>query len=600
MPRSLTSRAARSPFVSPFRACAALALLALAWPTLADKHTFRFDAPSDAHSVHLAGSFNGWSSTANSMDRRGGVYEITLDLPDGIHHYKFVVNGDRWMNDPASDRELEVSDGHGGVNSAVMIGLDGRNLPRPAANDIRAEAVLHNPASDTRAVDDGWVVWTLRTQADDVEQAAVVIGEGADARRVVFEPTREAMGFAYYRAEATGLADSAAYRIELVDGGATMTLDDGEDAFTIDTDIDVETPDWARDAVWYQIFAERFRNGDPSNDPGDAEYETLLPWTSDWWKTHTQHGEVAGDENFYEGQGNVWRRRYGGDIQGVMDKLDYLRELGINAIYFNPVFEAESMHKYDASDFRHIDDTFGVKGEWPVASETDDPATWTWTASDRLFLDFLKQAKAKGFKVIIDGVFNHVGQRHYAFQDVLKNGRNSPYADWFAITDWGNPANHGKPETYGQPGGIQWKAWDQPNGALPTFAQDESLGLAPGPRQHIFDITSRWMDPNGDGDPSDGIDGWRLDVPGDIPHPFWIDWRVHVKSINPDAYISGEIWGMAQPWLQGDQFDAVMNYQFSMPALDFFADQRDATLPSEFAQRLSEVIYAYPLPNRQR
>ncbi|MEM1209216.1 MAG: alpha-amylase family glycosyl hydrolase [Planctomycetota bacterium] len=562
----------------------------------AASHTFRFEAPPDAQTVHVAGSFNGWSSSATPMQPRDGAYVATIDLPDGVHLYKFVVNGDRWLNDPASDHELEESDGHGGVNSAVLIGLDARQLPAPRPGHVRADAVIHDPDTDTTLIDDGWIVVRFRAQRGDLERAVLVLDDGQGPRRVPFEPAGDALGFTAYRAEAAGLPDPAAYAIELVDGDATVVLDRGGLPFGLSTDLDVETPDWARDAVWYQVFAERFRNGDPSNDPGDAEFETLLPWTSDWWATHTEHGEVAGEENFYTGHGNVWRRRYGGDLRGVADKLDYLRDLGVNAIYFNPIFEAESMHKYDASDFRHIDDNFGVKGDWPVAGETDDPATWTWTASDRVFLDFLAEAKAKGFKVIIDGVFNHVGQRHYAFQDVLENGPDSVYADWFVITDWGDPANHGRPETYGQPGGIQWDAWDEHNGALPAFKKDDSLGLAPGPRQHIFDITRRWMDPDGDGDPSDGIDGWRLDVPGDIPHPFWRDWRVLVKSINSDAYISGEIWGMAEPWLRGDQFDAVMNYQFAMPALDFLADERDATTPTDFLSTMRDLVYAYPLP----
>jgi len=576
-----------------------VALLLVTGLVSAEPHTFRFHAPVDARTVHVAGSFNAWSQYAHPMQRKGNTFTATIDLREGVHHYKFVVNGDRWLNDPASDQMLETSDGHGGVNSAVLVGLDARKLPKPEPDDINERAARHRPGEDVGVVDDGWIVVIARAQAGDVDEVELLIlnDDHDPTRTIEMEPARESLGFAYYRGEARGLPEQARYAIRLLDGDDRVTLDDSGRPFEVGTEIDIETPDWARDAVWYQIFPERFRNGNPGNDPGDGDYEHLLPWTSDWWRTHTAFGEVAGDDNFYTGHGNVWRRRYGGDLQGVADKLAYLRDLGVNAIYFNPVFEAESMHKYDASDFRHIDDNFGVKGDWPVASETDDPDTWTWTPSDRVFLDFVAKAHEMGFKVIIDGVFNHVGQRHYAFQDVLERGRASPYADWFVITDWGEPDNHGKPSTYGQPGGIQWEAWDQPNGALPTFAKDDELGLAPGPRKHIFDITRRWMDPNGDGDPSDGIDGWRLDVPGDIPHPFWRDWRDLVKSINPDAYISGEIWGPAQSWLNdGDQFDAVMNYQFAMPAIAFLANERDAMPPSEFLRRMRDVIYMYPLP----
>jgi cyclomaltodextrinase / maltogenic alpha-amylase / neopullulanase len=188
--------------------------------------------------------------------------------------------------------------------------------------------------------------------------------------------------------------------------------------------VEQRVPDWAKDAVWYQIFPERFRNGDSSNDPGEHWYENLIPWTADWWQTHVEHGEVAGQENFYRGHGNVWRRRYGGDIQGLIESLPYLRELGVNALYLNPVFKAESMHKYDAGDFRHIDDRFGFKGDIDeLEGETDDPATWQWTRTDLLFLECLDEAKRQGFRVIIDGVFNHTGREHYAFQDVLRHGK---------------------------------------------------------------------------------------------------------------------------------------------------------------------------------
>jgi glycosidase len=141
---------------------------------------------------------------------------------------------------------------------------------------------------------------------------------------------------------------------------------------------------------------------------------------------------------------------------------------------------------------------------------------------------------------------------------------------------------------------LQFKAWDGPNGHLPVFKKDPKLGLAKGPRAHIMAITKRWLAP--DGDPTKGIDGWRLDVPGDIPHPFWIDWHKVVRAAKPDAYISGEIWTWAQPWLNnGDQFDAVMNYRFAEPVQQFFVNQKTAISPSTFNARLVELEMNYPL-----
>ena len=547
--------------------------------------------------VHLAGSFNGWSLHALPMTGQGdGDYRATVELPDGVHWYKFVVNGDTWVNDPASDKEFERPDGNYGVNSAVLVGVDARGLPAPKPNHIEPSAVIHDPEDvpDMTVASDTLLRLSVRVQAGDVQRVSVLIC-GAEAgggwMRYALEPCGESVGLARYGALIQLTGEPVRYLFELIDGesrvfwstdGLHNELDKAElSAYVCDMRPAFATPDWAKAAVWYQIFPERFRNGEASNDPPNTQR-----WQADWWATLP--GEAAGEGNFYGGAGNVWRRRFGGDIQGVREALPYLRELGVNAIYFNPVFEARSMHKYEASDYRHIDDNFGVKGDLAgLVGETDDPATWQWSESDLVLLDFVKEAHAQGFKVVLDGVFYHVGEGHYAFKDVIENGRDSQYAEWFDIIDWGTGGEPGKP------GGIQWRGWDHDNGQLPLLKKDPVHGLADGPRQHIFDITRRWMAPNGD--VSAGIDGWRLDVAPDIPYPFWIQWRKLVKSINPDAYISGEVWTWAQPWLEGDQFDGVMNYQFAIPAQDFFVDVETATTPGEFSTILNQLVYAYPL-----
>ncbi|MEM8495901.1 MAG: alpha amylase N-terminal ig-like domain-containing protein, partial [Planctomycetota bacterium] len=588
-------------------------------------HTFRIDTTgwaSPPETIHVAGTFNGWSLTAEPMepatpDATSGEWVATIELEPGVHQYKFVVDGERWVRDPLySDTELEEPDGHGANNSAILIGEDARDLPAAIDGGFVMEAIRHRPSEFKyrNVVSDDLLRLTIEIRENDADAVKVVIrcpnapddGLCLGCRRVPMSKKTTSLGRDTWVALIEGLSsqDEVGYGFVLMDREATHVVlqdDEGRD-LAVDMTPTFVTPDWAKRVVWYQVFVERFRNGDPRNDPGDAQYETLLPWTSDWWTTHTEYGEVPGEDNFYTGHGNVWQRRYGGDIQGLQASLQYLRELGVTALYLNPIFEAESMHKYDTADFRHIDDNFGVKSDTPtnqVPSETDDPATWQWTEGDLVFLGFIEEAKRQGFRVVIDGVFNHVGRAHPYFQDVLANGKNSPYADWFEITDWGDPTNWRPMDNpwliHGQPGGIQWDAWDQPNGYLPTFKNDPDTGLAEGPKNHIFNITRRWMDPNGDGNPAEGVDGWRLDVPGDIAHPFWIEWRKFVKGINPEAYITGEIWSWAQPWLQGDQFDAVMNYQFAMPALDFFVDDEHAITPSELGERMSRVVFNYPM-----
>ena len=349
-------------------------------------------------------------------------------------------------------------------------------------------------------------------------------------------------------------------------------------------------PQWAKDAVWYQIFPERFRNGDPGNDPTRAELEfppnrawNVSPWTSDWYKL--QPWEEKHNKNFYD---NVFERRYGGDLQGIIDKLDYLADLGITAIYFNPIFEGISLHKYDASTYHHIDNNFGSDSKNDlviIRSETEDPTTWKWSAADQLFLKFIHEAHTRGMRVILDGVFNHCGTRFWAFDDIVKKQQRSPYADWFDVRKWDDPATAENEFDY-----KGW--WDYK--PLPEFRED-SNGFVKPVREYFFNITRRWMDPNGDGDPSDGIDGWRLDVANDVSHVFWREWRNVVKGVNPDAYIVGEIWDDAANWLKGDEFDAVMNYRFSRAMVKFFIDTGNSRYSvTDFDAELADVRNGYP------
>ncbi|RIK15217.1 MAG: alpha-amylase, partial [Anaerolineae bacterium] len=323
-------------------------------------------------------------------------------------------------------------------------------------------------------------------------------------------------------------------------------------------------PDWARGIVWYQIFPERFRNGDPNNDPTAASLKgswphdhtspwQVHPWTSDWYQLQP-YERLNGHDIWF----NIQRRRYGGDLQGIIDSLDYLVDLGIEAIYLNPVFDAPSLHKYDGASYHHIDPHFGPDPEGDrrlIASETPhDPATWVWTAADRLALRLIAEVHRRGLRIIFDGVWNHMGINSFAFRDVVARQRNSQYRDWFRIDSWDDPAAG---TTFAYTG---WSGARE----LPEMLQDAN-GHAAGPRDYIFAATRRWMDPDGDGDPADGIDGWRLDVAFCVRHPFWKAWRQHVRAINPEAYMVAEVVQSPEeekPYLEGDEFDAVMNYNF--------------------------------------
>lgn len=364
----------------------------------------------------------------------------------------------------------------------------------------------------------------------------------------------------------------------------------------------LHVPKWAQDATWYQIFPERFRNGDPSNDPTVDDLVVSYPferprewqisrWTGDWYEL--QAWERAPGKKFYN---IVHQRRYGGDLQGVLERLDYLKDLGVTALYFNPLFEAPSMHKYEASMYHHIDNNFGPDPAGDAAmwatERPEDPATWQWTSADKLFLTLIAEVHKRGMRVIIDGVFNHVGTQFWAFRDLRAKGAASPYRTWFTVTSWDDPATPADEFSYAGWAGLK---------DLPELREDEN-GLVAGPREHVHNVVKRWMDPNGDGDPSDGVDGWRLDVAERVAIPFWQEFRQWTRAINPDSYLTGEVWWEdwrngkmfnAGPWLAGDVFDAVMNYRWADAACRFFKDRTKKISATDFDRSLRELLADY-------
>lgn len=372
---------------------------------------------------------------------------------------------------------------------------------------------------------------------------------------------------------------------------------------------DLSVPAWAADAIWYQIFVERFRNGDPSNDPTAHDIAAFTPrtiptgwrptpWSHDWYRQEPWAKATGLD--FYS---TVQFRRYGGDVQGVIDRLDYLQGLGVTALYLNPVNDAPSLHKYDARSYQHIDRNFGPdpRGDEAImAAETPwDPTTWRWTAADSLFLSLVREVHRRRMRIIMDYSWNHTGTAFWAWQDVLAHQRQSRFADWYEIRRFDDPAT---PDTNefaysgwaNVPSLPEWKKVGRPAGQTHGAVEGN---LVPGVREHIFSVTRRWLDPNGDGDLSDGVDGFRLDVADVVPLGFWRDYRRFVRSINPEAYLVGEVWWEAwpdrmydpAPWLKGDVFDAVMNYRWYAPTRSFFDSAPPLLSSSGYAASLDSL-----------
>lgn len=282
-----------------------------------------------------------------------------------------------------------------------------------------------------------------------------------------------------------------------------------------------EIPEWVQDAVFYQIFPERFYNGNTSNDP-----ENIQPWGAEPDRTSF----------------------FGGDLEGIIKKLDYLVDLGINALYLTPIFLSPSNHKYNIDDYYQVDPAFG---EFETA---------------RLLVE---EAHKRGIRVILDAVFNHCGFNFFAFKDVRQNGKKSRYVDWFDIEDF--PVKTTPPVNYR------------------TFANDvvsmpKLMTENPEVREYLLEVARYWIR-------EIDADGWRLDVANEVDHHFWREFRQVVKSEKKDAYIVGEIWHDAQEWLRGDQFDAVMNYKFTYPVIDFFATRKIG--PGTFDSLLARNRMAY-------
>ncbi len=364
-------------------------------------------------------------------------------------------------------------------------------------------------------------------------------------------------------------------------------------------------PYWAKNAIWYQIFVERFYNGDKRNDPIAANTNTIpmnqiapkdwkiSRWTSDWYQKEPWTKQIKGEFN-----DQIQYRRYGGDLKGILLKLDYLANLGVNSLFLNPINDAPSMHKYDARNYHHVDIHFGpdpIGDAKIIASENPaDSSSWKWTAADKLFLHLIKEAHKRGIKIILDYSWNHVGTTFWAWQDILKNQNNSPYKNWFDILSFD------KPNTIDNE--FKYNGWlNIPN--LPEIKKTNISGIRKAglpyegdinkeAKSHIFSVTKRWLAPNGD--TSNGIDGFRLDVADQIGLSFWRDYRNFIKLIQPNAFLVGEIWWEEwpdqlmnpAPYVKGDVFDAVMFYQIYRPARSFFSSAKQSINAIDFRDSL--------------
>ncbi|GLX66317.1 alpha-glycosidase [Paenibacillus glycanilyticus] len=405
---------------------------------------------------------------------------------------------------------------------------------------MQKESIYHSPSHRwAYAYDTETFHLRLKTKRDDVERVFAIAGDKYDwetyCQEIEMDHIASDSLHDYWEAVIRPEFKRFSYGFRLQSGEETLWLT--EDGFSEEQPppaggyfeghyihaIDLfEAPEWAKEAVFYQILPDRFENGDPASDP-----EGTLPW-----------GEPPEGDSFF-----------GGDLQGIINRIGHLTELGVNAVYLTPIFRSPSNHKYDTVDYREVDPAFGDK---------------------ELLTKLVQVCHDNGIRVVLDAVFNHASEQFPPFQDVLEKGEQSEYKDWFHLNGFPVEVRDGVPnyDTFGFYGNMP-----KLNTANPDV------------KKYLIDTAVNWMKET-------GIDGWRLDVANEVDHHFWRDFRIAVKSVNKEAFIVGEVWSDSLRWLLGDQFDSVMNYPFTQLALSFFAERSISS--ARFAEEINRLLMRYP------
>ncbi len=410
----------------------------------------------------------------------------------------------------------------------------------------------------------------FRTARENVEHVYFCAGEERTEMKLA---SRDRL-FDFYETHITVDEKAVKYYFEVHAGGKVCFFNKMGPRKELDSFFNYEitpgfsTPDWAKGAVFYQIYVDRFANGDPSNDVLDREYIYIgepVTRVTDWNKYPAKMGV---------------REFYGGDLQGVLDHLDYLQELGVDVLYLNPIFVSPSNHKYDIQDYDYVDPHFTTiavdEGEvLPEGALNNIQATKyisrvtdkrNLEASNAFFVKFVEEVHRRGMRVILDGVFNHCGsfnkwmdaerlyENQYGYEKGAYVDKNSPYHNYFKFyneEEW--PYNE------------EYDGW-WGHRTLPKLNYEESRQLY----EYILKIGRKWVSP------PYNVDGWRLDVAADLGygeemnHQFWRDFRTAVKEANPEAIILAEHYDDPREWLEGDQWDTVMNYNAFMEPVTWF------------------------------
>lgn len=412
---------------------------------------------------------------------------------------------------------------------------------------MKKEAILHIPMSQyAHGIDENHIVFRLRCAGGDLKSCTLYYGDTAcRVNPIIFTPSKmEIVASDLYHDYWQVVLDSPYKRLfyyfRLDDGieqvlyyGDVFTdhlVDDRSEYFKLPfnhrADI-ASVPDWVNDAVVYNIFPDSFASGEK---------------------------EISCQSSAMDYHGQTVHGKLGGTLWGIADNADYLQELGVNCVYLNPIFAAGEYHKYDLLDYYHVDPCFG---------------------GDEALHHLVQALHERGIRILIDGVFNHCGWYFFAFDDVVKNGENSTYKDWFYGLKF-PVLRPDDPEVYPE---YECFAYERMMPKLDT--------ANPAVRKYFCDIGRYWIE-------KFHIDGWRLDVASEVDDRFWREFRTAVKAANPEALLIGEIWESAGHWLQGDMFDSAMNYDFRKHCRRFFAEGSIDALA--FSGRITDMLMRYRAP----
>ncbi len=493
---------------------------------LAAEFTFTYVPLEDEEvvSVSLRGSFNSWGEWP--MEKQpDGTWSITVDLEPGEYQYKFYING-KWPQDMSTARAegpidpnaiRYVNDGFGGQNAICRIKEEitgGVNL-------------VHNPDDPAYlCIADERLVIRLKTSPYKVAKVYLVTYESK-------RPMERQLQWEYGEVFRLSLElpDLLKYRFigYTIEGTEFSLPGDPSQSFFFDGIEHFPQLKWVSQSIIYQIFPDRFSNGNPENDVlalESDEFHYNQQWAQN--KLWAEEGPSLANWNAPISSQHCCHQYFGGDLAGIIEKLDYLKDLGVTVLYLNPIFDSGSAHGYDTHDYMKVSPKFGTEED---------------------LQGLLNEAHKRGMRVILDFVPNHTGLGFWAFQDVVKNGENSPYWDWYFIHKW--PFTPGDPAAYEAWWGV---------GSLPKLNTGN-----PEVKEYLLKVVSHWL--------NFGADGWRVDVPNELTDAkaFFNEMRQLAKMEKPDAYLLAEIWQLDPSWVQGDQFDSLMNYALGRDILLNFA-----------------------------